>query len=199
VEASRVGAARERWQTVAGLEFKVARAESLPFADDTFDGVFMNEVIEHVEDERRSLSEIKRVLRPGGHLVVMAPNRLFPFEGHGMSVGPYRVDYPIPLMPWLPAALMTRFSRARNYWPWQLERLISESGLHTIHRSSVLPVFDIHRWLPGPVDRWYWSNISRLETLPVFNRMGLSTLVIARKPQPERKSPSSGWQSGQGS
>ena len=186
VEQARVDLARARWQQVPAVSFEVARAESLPFADDTFDGVLINEVLEHVQNEERSLAEIQRVLRPGGYLVVMAPNRLFPFEGHGMRIASYRVDYPVPLMPWLPEFLTRPFARARNYWPWQVERLVRESGLEPVHRSSVLPVFDRHRWLPGAVDRWYWRNVIQLERMPILRWLGLSTLVVARKPTPIR-------------
>lgn len=43
----------------------------LPFADDEFDLVFSHGVLHHVPDIRRAQSEIARVLRPGGELVIM--------------------------------------------------------------------------------------------------------------------------------
>lgn len=43
----------------------------LPFPDDTFDLVFSHGVLHHVPDIKRAQSEIHRVLRPGGELVVM--------------------------------------------------------------------------------------------------------------------------------
>ena len=42
----------------------------------------MNEMFEHVADERWALAEILRVLKPGGILVLISPNRWFPIEGH---------------------------------------------------------------------------------------------------------------------
>ena len=54
----------------------------LPFSDATFDGAFVNEVLEHVEDEHVALGEIHRVLKSGAHVVVISPNRWFPLEGH---------------------------------------------------------------------------------------------------------------------
>lgn len=45
----------------------------LPFADATFDGAVLGEVLEHVEDDRGALAELARVVRPGGVLAVSVP------------------------------------------------------------------------------------------------------------------------------
>ena len=46
----------------------------LPYPDKTFDAVFCGETIEHQVDTDWLLSEINRVLKPGGHLVLTFPN-----------------------------------------------------------------------------------------------------------------------------
>lgn len=46
----------------------------LPFGDVSFDVVWSSEVIEHVGDTARWLSEVRRVLAPGGVLVLTTPN-----------------------------------------------------------------------------------------------------------------------------
>ena len=46
----------------------------LPFEDGAFDVVFSSEVIEHVADTARWLSEVRRVLAPGGRLLLTTPN-----------------------------------------------------------------------------------------------------------------------------
>ena len=58
--------------------------ERTPFASACFDLVLLNEVLEHVPDDAAALREAFRLLRPGGALIVFAPNRLFPFETHGV-------------------------------------------------------------------------------------------------------------------
>jgi len=57
------------------LSFVVGDARSLPGPDATFDVVTSFETIEHFAEQRRFLSEIRRVLRPGGLLIVSTPDR----------------------------------------------------------------------------------------------------------------------------
>jgi SAM-dependent methyltransferase len=47
--------------------------QSLPFGDNTFDAILCSHVLEHVPGDRRALAELRRVLRPGGWGIVMAP------------------------------------------------------------------------------------------------------------------------------
>jgi SAM-dependent methyltransferase len=51
----------------------VGDVERLPFADGTFDLVFATGLLEHVEDDRALLAEIRRVLKPGGLAHVEIP------------------------------------------------------------------------------------------------------------------------------
>ncbi|HEY0319292.1 MAG TPA: methyltransferase domain-containing protein [Solirubrobacterales bacterium] len=46
---------------------------ALPFAAASFDFVICNHVLEHVDDDRRAMAEIHRVLRPGGWAILMCP------------------------------------------------------------------------------------------------------------------------------
>ncbi|HTU94990.1 MAG TPA: class I SAM-dependent methyltransferase [Solirubrobacteraceae bacterium] len=62
-----------------GLNVKTARAdaESLPFADESFDLVLGHAVLHHLPNLRRAFSEFHRVLRPGGRIVFAGePSRL---------------------------------------------------------------------------------------------------------------------------
>lgn len=61
------------------INFLVARAEKLPFPDNTFDLINCFEVLEHVKDPRQVIRAIYRVLKPGGTFIVLIPtdNLLF--------------------------------------------------------------------------------------------------------------------------
>ncbi|MGH2933060.1 MAG: class I SAM-dependent methyltransferase [Gaiellaceae bacterium] len=56
-------------------DVREADAESLPFADSSFDFVWSWGVIHHSESTDRVIAEIARVLRPGGHLAFMVYHR----------------------------------------------------------------------------------------------------------------------------
>ncbi len=64
-----VQACRER-----GYEAQEGTLEALPFADGSFDVVTAKHVLEHTERPLPSLAEIRRVLRPGGVLLVIVPD-----------------------------------------------------------------------------------------------------------------------------
>lgn len=52
-----------------GIVADEAKAESLPFADATFDAVFSNAALHWVRGQDEMLGQVKRVLRPGGRFV----------------------------------------------------------------------------------------------------------------------------------
>ncbi len=56
-----------RWSVLAG------NALTLPFADNQFDVIVCSEVLEHIPDYQQALTEITRILKPGGQLAVSVP------------------------------------------------------------------------------------------------------------------------------
>jgi SAM-dependent methyltransferase len=182
VEESRVAEARRRAAGDERVSFVLGAGERLPFGDGLFDGVYLNEVLEHVRDEQQTLSEIRRVLRPGGYLVVMSPNRWFPFEGHGMRIGERKIGYPIPFLPWLPERLARQVMRARNYWPSTLRALVAGAGFAVARSGSVFPVFEQYPWLPARMIRRYQAALPRLERTRGVRRFGVSTYVLGQRP-----------------
>ena len=57
------------------LDFRLVPFDGpLPFEDNAFDLVWASEVIEHVADTGRWLSEVRRVLAPGGRLLITTPS-----------------------------------------------------------------------------------------------------------------------------
>ena len=52
-----------------------ADIQDLPFEDNSFDVVFCNHVLEHVEDDKKALSELYRVMKPNGWGIFQVPIR----------------------------------------------------------------------------------------------------------------------------
>lgn len=57
-----------------GFKVECGAVENVDFADNYFDAVTLNHVIEHVPDPVLTLKECARILKPGGKLVLFTPN-----------------------------------------------------------------------------------------------------------------------------
>lgn len=62
-----------------GITITQASIYAQPYADNSFDGVILSEVLEHIDDEQGGLREIYRVLKPGGVVAITVPHANYPF------------------------------------------------------------------------------------------------------------------------
>jgi SAM-dependent methyltransferase len=167
----------------------VSVAETLPYSDGVFDLVLSHEVIEHVTDDRQALAEAVRLLRrpapgpgrPGGRLVIFAPNRLYPFETHGVFWrGSYR-EGNIPLVNYLPGCLRARFCpHVRAYTRRDLRRLLDGLPVRIVTFSQIFPGYDkIVRRYPA-VGGWLRRVTYFLEHTPL-RILGLSHFLVVER------------------
>jgi ubiquinone/menaquinone biosynthesis C-methylase UbiE len=63
-----------RWMRAPGRNLVAGSLSQLPFADESFDAVICSEVIEHIPREEIDLTDMVRVLAPGGTLVLGTPD-----------------------------------------------------------------------------------------------------------------------------
>ena len=184
IAVPRLVEARRRAQAAAtrGVDgFLAAAGETLPFADASLDVVVLNEVIEHVADDRATLREVARVLRPGGTCILFAPNRLYPFETHGIYWRGRYIFGNIPLVNWLPARLRERLvphARAYRHDDWQ--RLIAGTALRLVDHTYVYPGFDNIEARSPRLARIVRALCYRAEGT-ALRRFGLSHLVVLRR------------------
>jgi SAM-dependent methyltransferase len=170
---------REGARTTPGLMLAVG--EHLPFRDGTFDVIVLNEVIEHVTNDAATMREAERILRDGGRIVIYAPNRLYPFETHGIYLGKRFVFGNIPFVNWLPNPMRNRLvPHARAYTRSGIRR--TYAGLHSrpLVESYVYPGFDniiARRKRFGRVLR---EVLYRAERTPL-RMFGLSHFIVLRK------------------
>jgi ubiquinone/menaquinone biosynthesis C-methylase UbiE len=152
-------------------------AESLPFDDNTFDLVYSNGVLHHTPNTTRAVSEILRVLKPGGRAIVMvyAENSLQYWRNlvwhHGMKGGEGLANHSM-------GDIMSRtVERTGNearplvkvYTKPRLRRLFHDfASIHIVQRQISPEI--VPRRL-----RWF---------LPLIERMaGWNLIIKARKPQ----------------
>jgi SAM-dependent methyltransferase len=164
--------------------------EQITFPDASFDFALLNEVLEHVPDDARAVSEVYRVLKPGGTLVVFSPNRLFPFETHGVTLARSRRVLPpyLPFVPYVPLGLGRRLFRfhARNYFPWELRGLLTRARFRIVHRTWLWQTFENISGHQPALIRWSRPVLrlaaNTLERLPGVCCLGVSQVLVVRKP-----------------
>ncbi|EIL91054.1 type 11 methyltransferase [Rhodanobacter spathiphylli B39] len=136
-------------QVADGYRYHHVRDTQLPFADESFDVVLTNHVIEHVGDEgtqRAHLAELRRVLRPDGVGYLAVPNRWMLVEPH----------YKLAFLSWLPHAWRTPYLRLMGKGAVydceplqmrQLERFFADAGLdcRNLCIDALRTTFEIER------------------------------------------------------
>jgi SAM-dependent methyltransferase len=142
-ELDRARQAAETTAELSNARILSAAGEYLPFPKETFSFILSHEVLEHVQDDRQAVSEMARVLKPGGRIVVFVPNRGYPFETHGVYWrGEYRFGN-IPLVNYLPRHVRDRLApHVRVYSTGDLKRLFAGLPLRLVHRTVIFGAYD---------------------------------------------------------
>lgn len=61
------------------VHFEIGDITKLNFPDNSFDKIVCTEVLEHINDHEKAVSELFRVLKPGGVMAITVPNKNYPF------------------------------------------------------------------------------------------------------------------------
>ena len=110
----------------ANLEYRIMKAEDLPFADSEFDVATAIEVLEHVPDPEHTVAEMARVA--DGHLLVSVPREPL-WRGLNLARGAYVRDLgntPGHVNHWSKRSFVSLLSRhgevveARSPFPWTM-------------------------------------------------------------------------------
>ncbi|MCE5208661.1 MAG: methyltransferase domain-containing protein [Chloroflexi bacterium] len=199
-DGSGVGVYLQRMAVTAkqavGLEVEFARAhdshklidqmvcgtgEGLPFRSDAFDLILSHEVLEHVQDDQKYITEIIRTLKPGGRLVLFCPNRGYPFETHGIY---WRNKYYFgnkPLINYLPRSLRDKLAPHVNvYTRRDLKKLFAGLPVQVVERKTIFGAYDnIIARLPH-FGKYLRAALQALEKTPL-QVLGLSHFWIVEK------------------
>ena len=170
--------ARANAASFDNVAYQAGNIEALPFADASFDVVCSAGVIEYLPSCDRALAEMRRVLRPGGLLVLPTTNLLAP--AHWLRP----VLEPIARVPMVARAFGLRPGRYRLYYHRisRFKQQVKAAGFE-LERERYF-----YLTLPRPLDRLFPAVARRLERS--FDRRMDSPLrhlaegyiAIARKP-----------------
>lgn len=158
-----------------------AVGEAVPFANNSFDFILSNEVIEHVDNDRQTVAEMVRILKPGGRIIIFCPNRWYPVEQHGIFWrGRYKFGN-IPLVNYLPTPLRNRLApHVRTYSATALRKLYLGLPVKVVHYGRIFGGYDnIERRWPG-FGRFLKKTLYTLEKTPL-SIFGLSHFLVLEK------------------
>ena len=131
-----------------GLEsVKLGAAEQLPYEDNSFELVTALDVLEHLDDDVAGLREMRRLLRPGGRVLLFVPAFMF-LWGVQDDVSNHRRRYTLP-------GLLKAVKAAGFSVEWS-------SYANFSFFLPVLVVRSVMRWLKLRADSEYRINISSL-------------------------------------
>lgn len=117
----------------ANLRFVAGSVTKLPVADASVDLVVSFETIEHLAAQVEMLAQFRRVLAPGGVLVISSPNR--PVYNEGGVANPYHVRELDR------SELATLLSPDFPHQAWYAQRVIAQSALWAEQASRARPAF----------------------------------------------------------
>jgi len=67
--------------------FAIASLTAIPMRENLFDIILCSEVLEHISDDEIAMDELRRVMAPGGYLLVTVPTPPAPFDPHHVREG----------------------------------------------------------------------------------------------------------------
>jgi ubiquinone/menaquinone biosynthesis C-methylase UbiE len=138
-QAVRIARKKCALRGVAPERVHQAVAEQLPFADDTFDVVSCFTVLEHVADVEKSLDEMIRVCKPGGHICIWTPDYRHFYEPH------YKLLMPM----FLPRPVVAGLLRLRGKSPdflWSLQLVNARQLTNLLQDRAVIAFYVIFPW-----------------------------------------------------
>ena len=143
---------RDRGYTVTPIDadpvtsecLKVDANQRLPFEDASFDLVWCSEVIEHLEDPAFSLSELRRVTKPGGLLLLTTPNSyawLFRFIAL-FGLTPQRIQRKdhIQFFDYQDIKRLAPDAELYGYFPYALLKLTIRQGIGALSPTFVMAI-----------------------------------------------------------
>jgi SAM-dependent methyltransferase len=137
------------------VEFVQATVPPLPFRDGTFDYVVSFQVIEHIADDHRFISEIYRVLRKGGKFIVTTPNRPMSITRNPWHVREYTSEELY--------VLLMGFSNVECRGVFGNERVMEyyQKNRESVHRIMRFDILRMQWWLPASLLKLPYDILNR--------------------------------------
>ncbi|MGB2693909.1 MAG: methyltransferase domain-containing protein, partial [Dehalococcoidia bacterium] len=152
---------------------------ALPLRDETFDLIVMSHVAEHLTEPEPVFSELARVLRPGGRLLLLTPNR-WHYVAVGARLLPHRLH--LAYNRWRGVDTRDIFPTAyRANTAGRLRALAQDAGLtvERLDRFETEPEYLAFHLAPYALGVAYERVVNRFDALA---RLRVNLLLVGKKP-----------------
>jgi len=164
-------------------EFHLGSLTSMPFESGTFDLIFCEYVVEHLEDPKGAFREMRRVLKPGGRLLLLTPN-LYSYKVLAAACTPHQFHL------WM-GRIRYGGGHEADMYP-TLYRCNTAAGFRRLARETGLEVVAVEFVTNGPT--WFakfpvvfeiFDAFHRaVENWEAFRQLRCALVVELRNPQP---------------
>ncbi len=167
------------------VEFKRSKVPPLDFADRTFDFVISFQVIEHIQNDKKMLDEVWRVLRPGGKLIISTPNAKMSLTRNPWHVREYTAQE-------FSALLQARFGNVEALGVFGNRRVMEyyEHNKEAVEKITKLDPLRLQYLLPRWMLKVPYDILNRLNRRRLLARNQELTTSIA--PEDYRLAPATG-------
>jgi ubiquinone/menaquinone biosynthesis C-methylase UbiE len=153
-----------------GLDVSMASIIHLPFKDDSFDTVYSVKVLAHVPDLREALSELGRVVKPGGFVIPEFYNKwslrhIIKISRPGLKISPVTTDKEV-------------FTR---YYSLSEIRALVPTNLKLVHIGGVRIASLIPQFFNVPILGDAMERIERIFSTSPLRRFGGFAIPIFQK------------------
>ncbi len=145
-----------REKNLPQCQVRECSALELPFEDNSMDVVHSWDFLHHVPDVPKAISEILRVLKPGGRYVALEPNLLNP-------------------------SILWYHLRRRSEWrllTWNQLRipryLRGNFDVQVRYDNTIISFLNKRTW-------WLWKSIDQFTSIPLFDRLSFRYILDCRK------------------
>lgn len=162
-------------------------ASELPFVDNSFDKILIGDIIEHLtyNDSCKLLSEIRRILRPDGTLLVhTSPNANFMKMVYPLAYLAVKILRPRMAEEIKGQVAESKLDHLNEYSPGRLLKQCNETGFRCSFRWTMGLLRDSqNRLTAGMSDSCLFRMIDRLSKLPVLRNFLVNDLFLICKHQ----------------
>jgi len=182
-------------QAIHSISFAQANGAQLPFPNKHFDVIIFAQVYEHVASPSALISEINRVLKPGGVVFFSGPNRWALIEEH----------YHLPFLSWLPrwaANPYMRITKRENTYDirplsfrqlkklWKdfeiydyIGKILSDPQKYSLEdRIRIRIPALVTRWVRWLVPNFNWILVNPINVYPSLSEKGIVTMEYPPEP-----------------